>query len=74
VHQTLTTGGFLSSARLSWVSDNLALAVAGKLDTYSAALWDQRQIKLWSVATLSKLLVNKRIKVAKSYGWAACHH
>lgn len=35
---------------------NVALAVAGRMDTHYSALWDHGHIKFWSIATLGSLL------------------
>jgi 2-polyprenyl-6-hydroxyphenyl methylase/3-demethylubiquinone-9 3-methyltransferase len=57
VHGPLEPGGvaIISTAYRGYVK-NLALAISGKLDNHSTALWDHGHIKFWSRRTLEILL------------------
>ena len=45
---------------------NLALAVTGRMDRHFTALWDGGHIKFWSIATLSKLLIEAELEIVRT--------
>lgn len=47
---------------------NLALSIAGKWDTHASPLWDGGHIKLWSKATLSRLLTEAGFEQLQFHG------
>ncbi len=64
VFQLLEPGGwaFISTPYHGYLK-NLALALAGKMDSHFTALWDHGHIKFWSPATLTTLLGEAGLQV-----------
>lgn len=66
VHDLLAPGGYaLISTPYHGYLKNLALAVAGKMDSHFTALWDHGHIKFWSRATISTLLREASLEVIR---------
>ena len=66
VYDLLTPNGFaLISTPYHGYLKNLALAVTGKMDKHFTALWDHGHIKFWSPHTITQLLTEAGLTVAR---------
>lgn len=68
VYNLLSQNGYaLISTPYHGYLKNLALAVTGKMDKHFTALWDHGHIKFWSPETLTELLAEAGLSVARIY-------
>jgi len=66
VYNLLSPDGYaLISTPYHGYLKNLALAVTGKMDKHFTALWDHGHIKFWSPRTLTQLLSEAGLQVAR---------